>query len=144
MAKVNKANVPAKIETGKWVTMHGRHVYLEDGQTLEQALAKDAKKVAKEESDRREREIAEREKNTEKFTAEKNANEAPTYTKDGVTYSIERGKGGVYLNSKIGNKLTKSKISNPNDLKKATVKLTGKGLVYIRKDPNMLKLLKNS
>ena len=134
----------SKIPTGKWITMHGRHVYLEDGQTVEQALAKSSKKFAKEEEDRREKEIAEREKEVEKLTAEKNANEAPTYTKDGVTYSIERGKGGVYLNSRIGNKLTKSKISNPNDFENATVKLTGKGLIYLKKDPNMLKLLKNS
>lgn len=134
----------SKLPTGKWITMHGRHVWLEDGQTVEQALAKDAKKFAKEEEDRREKEIAEREKNTEKLTAEKNANEALTYTKDGVTYSIERSKGGVYLNSKAGNKLTKSKISNAGDLNKASVKLTGKGVVYLKKDPNMLKLLKNS
>ena len=134
----------SKIPNGKWITMHGRHVYLEDGQTVEQALAKDSKKFAKEEADRREKEIEEREKNTEKLTAEKNANELPTYTKDGVTYSIQRSKGGVYLTSKIGNKLTKSKINNANDLKTASVKLTGKGLVYLSKDPNMLKLLKNS
>jgi len=134
----------SKIPVGKWVTMHGRHVYIEDGQTVEQALARDSKKFAKEEADRREKEIAEREKNTEKLTAEKNANEAPTYTKDGVTYSIERSKDGVYLTRKIGDKLTKSKISNADDIKKASVKLTGEGLVYLSKDPNMLKLLKNS
>ena len=137
MAKLNK---PA----GKWITMHGRHVFMEDGQTVQQALAKNYKDFAKEEEDRREKEIAEREKNTEKLTAEKNANETPTYTKGGVTYSIERTKGGVYLNSKVGNKLTKSKISNANDPKKASVKLTGKGVVFLNKDPNMLKLLTRS
>ena len=129
---------------GKWITMHGRHVYMEDGQTVEQALAKVDKKFAKEEADRREKEIAEREKETEKLTAEKNANESPTYKKDGVVYSIERSKGGVYLNSKIGNKLTKSKISNANDPNKASVKLTGKGVVFLKDNPNMLKLLKKS
>ncbi len=128
----------------RWVTMNGRHLLIKAGETPEEAYEREVKETANSEIDRKEKEIAEREKQTEKFTAEKNANEAPTYTRDGVTYSIERSKGGVYLNSKIGNKLTKNKIINAHDFDKASVKLTGKGLIYLKNDPNMLKLLKNS
>ena len=42
---------------GKWITYQGRHIFIEDGQTLEQAFANHSKKIANEESDRRDREI---------------------------------------------------------------------------------------
>ena len=44
-------------EKGKWITYQGRHIFIEDGQTLEQAFAKHSKQIANEESDRRDREI---------------------------------------------------------------------------------------
>lgn len=134
----------AKKTEGVWVTINGRHTLIKEGETVEQALKRESKDTAKSEADRREREIAEREKQTQKLTAEKNANEAPTYTKDGVTYSIERGNGGVYLGMRSGKSYTKAKIMSPNDPDEARVKLTGKGLVYLKKNPHMLKLLKNS
>lgn len=128
----------------RWVTMNGRHLLIKAGETPEEAYDRNIKETANSEIDRQEKEIAEREKQTEKLTAEKNANEAPTYTKDGVTYSIERGNGGVYLGMKSGKGFTKNKILSPNDPEKARVKLTGKGLIYLKSDPKMLKLLKNS
>ena len=125
----------------RWVTMNGRHLLIKAGETPEEAYDREVKDTANSEIDRRDKEIAEREKNTKALTAEKNA--LPSFSQGGVTYSMEKGNGGVYLNSKVGDKLTKTKVNHPNDPDRATVKLTGKGLVYIKDYPKMLKLLKN-
>ena len=128
----------------RWVTVNGRHLLVKAGETPEQAWARSSKETAKEESDRRDKEIAEREKNTKALTAEKNAEQgggkAPA--KDGATYSIEGSGNGAVLVIKEGDKVSKNKILDANDPEKARVKLTGKGLVYLKKNPNMLKLLK--
>lgn len=118
----------------RWVTMNGRHLLIKAGETPEEAYDREVKDIAKSESDRRDKEIAEREKNTQALTAEKNGN--------GAKLSIEDGKGGVFLVSKVGDKLTRNKIIDPDNPEKARVKLTGRGLVYLKKDPNMLRLLK--
>ena len=125
----------------RWVTMNGRHLLIKAGETPEEAYERDVKETAKSESDRQQREIAEREKATQKLTAEKN--EVPTYTaKDGTTYSIEQGKGGVYLGISKGGKISKNKIEHPEDIEKATVKLTGKGIVFIKDNPELFRLFK--
>ena len=125
----------------RWITMNGRHVLIKAGETPEQALARESKTLAKSESDRRDKEIAEQEKNTKVLTAEKNSGNSYT-AKDGTSYSIEDGKGGVVLVAVKGSSITKNKILDPKDPDKARVKLTGKGLVYLKQNPNMLKLLK--
>ena len=117
----------------RWVTMNGRHLLIKKGETPEEAWERDSKEIAKSESDRRDKEIAEREANTKALTAEMNG--------ESTKYSIENGKDGAYLVSKVGDKLMKSKIIDADDPEKARVKLTGRGLVYLKKDPNMLKLL---
>lgn len=120
----------------RWVTMNGRHLLIKAGETPEEAYDKAIKETAKSESDRQAKEIAEREARTKALTAEKNG--------DGAKYSIENGKGGVFLVSKVEDKLTKNRILDPEDPEKARVKLTGKGLIYLKRYPNMLRLLKNS
>ena len=125
---------------GKWITVNGRHLLLKDGETPEQALARDSKEFAKSEVDRQEKEIAEREKNTKALTAERNG--TSPFPKDGTKYSVEIGKDGRYLVMKKGDAITRNKILSPENPEKARVKLTGKGLVYLKADPNMLKLLK--
>lgn len=120
----------------RWVTMNGRHLLIKAGETPEEAYDKAIKETAKSESDRQDKEIAEREAKTKALTAEMNG--------QGTKYSIENGKGGVFLVSKVGDKLTKNRVLDPEDPEKARVKLTGKGLIYLKKYPNMLKLLKNS
>lgn len=120
----------------RWVTMNGRHFLIKAGETPEEAYDKAIKETAKSESDRQAKEIAEREARTKALTAEKNG--------ESTKYSVENGKGGVFLVSKVGDKLTKNRILDPEDPEKARVKLTGKGLIYLKKYPNMLKLLKKS
>ena len=120
----------------RWVTMNGRHLLIKAGETPEEAYDRDIKETAKSESDRQAKEIAEREATTKALTAEKNGG--------GIKYSIENGKGGAFLVSQIGDKLVKNRILDFDDPEKARVKLTGRGLIYLKKDPNMLKLLKKS
>lgn len=116
----------------RWVTMKGRHLLIKAGESPEEAWARESEKLA----DKRDREISANEKQAKELNAEKNGNVGK------VNYSVERNDEGVFLVSKVGNKIEKSKINHPEDIEKATVKLTGKGLVYLKRDPNMLKLLK--
>lgn len=128
----------------RWVTINGRHLLVKAGETTEQAWSRSNKEIAKSESDRHDKEIAEREKNTKALTAEKNdekGGDSKFFTaKDGTVYSVEGN--GTILVTKNGDKVTKNKILDANDPEKARVKLTGKGLVYLKNNPNMLKLLK--
>jgi hypothetical protein len=130
----------------RWVTMNGRHLLVKAGETPEQAWARNSKETAKEESDRRDKEIAEREKNTKALTAEKNGEQGGdkkfVTSKDGNVYAIEGSGNSAVLVIKNGDKVSKNKILDANDPEKARVKLTGKGIVYLKKNPNMLKLLK--
>ena len=115
----------------RWVTMNGRHLLIKNGESPEEAWARESAKLA----DKRDREISANEKQAKELNAEKN-NLSKT------SYSIENSSNGVFLVSKLGDKVEKNKINHPEDPEKATVKLTGLGLVYIKKNPNMLKLLK--
>ena len=128
----------------RWVTINGRHLLVKAGETTEQAWSRSNKEIAKSESDRQDKEIAEREKSTKALTAEKNdekGGDGKFFTaKDGTVYSVE-GNGAILV-TKNGDKVTKNKILDANDPEKARVKLTGKGLVYLKNNPNMLKLLK--
>ena len=54
-------------EDGKWITYHGRHLFIKDGETPAQVFTRHSKEVAASESDRQEKEIAESNKRTEDY-----------------------------------------------------------------------------
>lgn len=62
---------------GRWVTYQGRKIFIEDGDTAESVYAKQSKKLADEESDRQERQIAERQREQEELNAENPATKKP-------------------------------------------------------------------
>ena len=79
----------------RWITYQGRHILLEDGENKVQAVSRYNKQLAKEEADRREREIAEREEKRKRAEERK---QIPKYSdgtmvlgKDGKYYKVYEG-----------------------------------------------------
>lgn len=96
----------------RWITYQGRHILLEDGENKVQAVSRYNKQLAKDEADRREREIAEREERVRKLNEKK---KIPKYAdgtivlgKDGKYYRVyegyyhdyeDNGNGSIYYDA---------------------------------------------
>lgn len=96
----------------RWITYQGRHILLEDGESKVQAVSRYNKKLAEDEADRREREIAEREERIRKLNEKK---KTPKYAdgtivlgKDGKYYRVyegyyhdyeDNGNGSIYYDA---------------------------------------------